>query len=225
MESADETKFEKHVVEFGKMTHKLKDDGESVIHTGSIKITVAVPDEDVMRFWTYNREHKDLYGSIIVGPDDPQQTRLYELARASLKGLTFTTGKKSNSKELNKTSVTLNFAFPEGTDIPDMVEAFDKASGFLIVESVTAKNSKNKPEDGADVPLEWAATGLGNFNFTKPIQEKLLKFEIETIGDLQAWIRTGDKLTETQKKTVVSKMVAWFKNQKYKLPAEFKLAK
>ena len=102
-----------------------------------------------------------------------------------------------------------------------MLEAFDGASGFLLVESIDAKNTKRKADEAEDQPLVWSGTGLGRFNYPKPIAEKLLANEIETVGDLQAWIRDGDKLTDRQKKTVLVKMASWFKNQGYKLPDEF----
>ena len=73
-EMSDEKKYAKHLVKFGKMSHKLRNDEDRVIHTGKVKITVTLDDEDAHSFWTYNREHKDLTGTILVGPDDPQQT-------------------------------------------------------------------------------------------------------------------------------------------------------
>ena len=89
----DEKKYAKHLVKFGKMSHKLRNDEDRVIHTGKVKITVTLDDEDAHRGWTYNREHKDLTGTILVGPDDPQQTRLFELSRAAITGV-FTAGAK-----------------------------------------------------------------------------------------------------------------------------------
>ena len=216
----DEKKYAKHLVRFGKMSHKLRNDEDRIIHTGKVKITVTLDDDKAHSFWTYNREHKDLTGTILVGPDDPQQTRLFELSRAAITGV-FTAGAKSNAKELNETSLTLSFDFADGADIVDLLEAFDGASGFLLVESMAAKNTKRKDDESEDKPLVWYSTGLGRFNYPKPIAEKLLDNGIETVGDLQAWIREGDKLTDRQKKTVLVKMAAWFKNQGYKLPDEF----